>query len=121
MSQPERVAEEGPVLQVDDLHISFAGRVGLGAGLKGEKATIARAVDGVSLELHRGEVLALAGGATPAVRLLRLPEQAYDTRAEVWLDPARHYLPLRVQLSNPPSARDALQLEWRGALAGHPP
>ena len=62
------------------------------------------------------EVLALSGGDTPAVRLLRLPEQPYDTRAEVWLDPARHYLPLRVQLSNPPSARDALQLEWRGAL-----
>jgi peptide/nickel transport system ATP-binding protein len=54
-------ATEGPVLQVKDLHISFAGRVGLGAGLRGKKATLARAVDGVSLELQRGEVLALAG------------------------------------------------------------
>ncbi len=60
MSQTEP-ATEGPVLQVNDLHISFAGRVGLGAGLKGKQATVARAVDGVSLELQRGEVLALAG------------------------------------------------------------
>jgi hypothetical protein len=63
------------------------------------------------------EALALAGGSVPATRLLRLPAHAYDTRAEVWLDPARHYLPLRVHLSNPPSQRDALQLEWREALA----
>jgi peptide/nickel transport system ATP-binding protein len=46
---------------VNDLHVSFAGRVGLGAGLFGKKASIARAVDGVSLELRKGEVLALAG------------------------------------------------------------
>jgi len=49
------------LLQVNDLHVSFAGRVGLGAGLFGKKASIARAVDGVSLELRKGEVLALAG------------------------------------------------------------
>jgi len=51
----------GPVLEVRDLHVSFAGRVGLIAGLLGQKATIARAVDGVSLQLEKGEILALAG------------------------------------------------------------
>ncbi len=61
MSQPTPAVDDAPVLQVKDLHISFAGRVGLGAGLTGKKATTARAVDGVSLELRRGEVLALAG------------------------------------------------------------
>lgn len=50
-----------PLLQVSDLHVTFAGRVGLGAGLFGKKGTLARAVDGVNLELHEGEVLALAG------------------------------------------------------------
>ncbi len=50
-----------PVLEVRDLHVSFAGRVGLGAGVAGKKATISRAVDGVDLTLRRGEVLALAG------------------------------------------------------------
>ncbi len=41
--------------------MSFEGRVGLGAGVAGKKATISRAVDGVDLVLRRGEVLALAG------------------------------------------------------------
>ena len=63
------------------------------------------------------ETLALAGGSVPAVRLLRLPAHAYDTRAEIWLAPGQHYLPLRAHLSNPPSGRDALQIEWREALA----
>jgi oligopeptide/dipeptide ABC transporter ATP-binding protein len=49
------------VLEVRDLAVSFAGRVGLFAGLGGKKGTQARAVDGVDLDLHRGEVLALAG------------------------------------------------------------
>jgi peptide/nickel transport system ATP-binding protein len=49
------------VLEVDDMHVVFAGRLGLGAGLAGKKATEARAVDGVSLRLRRGEILALAG------------------------------------------------------------
>ena len=52
---------EDPVLEVRGLHVSFEGRVGLGAGVAGRKATISRAVDGVDLVLRRGEVLALAG------------------------------------------------------------
>lgn len=56
------VPESGPpVLEVRDLKVTFAGRIGLGAGLLGKKATQSRAVDGVSLRLRHGEVLALAG------------------------------------------------------------
>lgn len=50
-----------PILEVDDLHVTFTGRVGLVAGLAGRKSEDARAVDGVSFSLRRGEVLALAG------------------------------------------------------------
>lgn len=50
-----------PLIEVRGLHVSFLGRLGLAAGLVGRKATLARAVDGVDLTIHRGEVLALAG------------------------------------------------------------
>ena len=49
------------ILQIEDLAVSFTGRLGLVAGLRGVEATHARAVDGVSFELREGEVLALAG------------------------------------------------------------
>jgi oligopeptide/dipeptide ABC transporter ATP-binding protein len=51
----------GPLLEVRDLRVTFAGRMGLGAGLLGRKASEARAVDGVDLEVEPGEVVALAG------------------------------------------------------------
>ena len=50
-----------PILEVEDLHVTFQGRVGLIAGLRGEKGTLSRAVDGVNLEVRKGEVLAIAG------------------------------------------------------------
>ena len=49
------------VIEVQDLHVTFAGHVGLIAGISGKKGFEARAVDGISFELRRGEVLALAG------------------------------------------------------------
>jgi peptide/nickel transport system ATP-binding protein len=55
-----RTADE-VVLEVRDLHVNFAGRVGVFEGLFGKKAVISRAVDGVSFDVRRGEVLAIAG------------------------------------------------------------
>ncbi len=50
-----------PVVEARGVAVSFEGRVGLIAGLRGKKQTPARAVDGADLTLHEGEVLALAG------------------------------------------------------------
>ena len=44
----------------------------------------------------------------PALKLLREPKRPYDTRAEVWLDPARRYLPLHVKLANGDFTTDLL-------------
>jgi peptide/nickel transport system ATP-binding protein len=52
---------EEPILEVRDLHVSFSGRVGVFEGIAGKKATTSRAVDGVSFQLRKGEVMALAG------------------------------------------------------------
>ncbi len=46
----------------------------------------------------RGELAAPAGTLTGLVHLTREPRRPYDTRASVWLDPARHHLPVKVQL-----------------------
>ena len=58
----------------------------------------------------------MAGGARiQAVKLLREPRKARDTRVEVWLDPKQHYLPIRARLS---SDGETLELLLRGM---HPP
>ena len=48
----------------------------------------------------RTETLDVGGTPTPTLRLVREPRYAYDTRVDVWLDPARHFLPVRARLSN---------------------
>jgi peptide/nickel transport system ATP-binding protein len=55
------VTAQTPVLEVRDVHVTFAGRTGLGAGMIGRTAASARAVDGVDLALGAGEIVCLAG------------------------------------------------------------
>jgi len=50
-----------PLIEITDLEVNFKARVGLIAGLMGKTGTDAKAVDGVDLVLHEGEVLAVAG------------------------------------------------------------
>jgi oligopeptide/dipeptide ABC transporter ATP-binding protein len=57
----EPAEQTTPVIEVRDLEVNFAGRVGLLAGLLGRKGADAKAVDGVDLAVREGEVLALAG------------------------------------------------------------
>ncbi len=42
-----------------------------------------------------------AGKVTGALRLKREPRKPYDTEVEVWLDPARQHLPVRLRLATP--------------------
>ena len=46
-----------------------------------------------------------AGHAADTVRLLREPSRPFDTRAEVWLDPARAHLPVRAVFTTVPGGQ----------------
>ena len=57
-----------------------------------------------------GETVADGAGAwIDAAKWIREPSEPYDTRVEVWLDPARHHLPARLRMG-PPSGTDGLVL-----------
>ncbi len=46
------------------------------------------------------EAVEVVGGRVDnALRLLREPRKPFDTRVEIWLDPARHHLPVRLKLT----------------------
>lgn len=45
-----------------------------------------------------------------AVHLQRLPQHSWDTRVDVWLDPARHHLPVRLQIRNGAAATTEFRL-----------
>ncbi|HST17922.1 MAG TPA: ABC transporter ATP-binding protein [Gaiellaceae bacterium] len=49
------------LLRLDDLHVHYTLRGGLGRKVRGKQPEILRAVDGVDLELQRGETLGLVG------------------------------------------------------------
>ena len=76
-----KVGEQGmqELLQVNNLKIHFAGRAGLFRSILGTNPATARAVDGVSFAIRRGEILCLAGESgcgktTTGKGILRLVE-----------------------------------------------
>ena len=60
------------------------------------------------------ETLTLFSAPLPTVHLLREPRHPYDTRVEVWLDPARHHLPVRAAMGS--GDDDRLELRLRELL-----
>lgn len=64
------------------------------AGVRGDAAWWTFSV------LDRDPVELPAGTVAAAVHLQRLPERPYDLQVDVWLDPARHHLPVRLRLQN---------------------
>jgi hypothetical protein len=62
------------------------------------------------------ESLTSFGATVDTVHMLREPRSPYDTRVEVWLDPARHHLPIRATLGT--GDEDRLELRLRELLPG---
>ena len=62
------------------------------------------------------ETLALpAGAVAAALHLRREPQRLYDTTVDIWLDPARHHLPVQARLLVRPTGQETvLMLESMG-------
>lgn len=63
------------------------------------------------------ETLEVPAGAVPgALHLRRSPRRPYDVQVDVWLDPARHHLPVRLRLLlQPAGSGTELSLEHYGS------
>lgn len=73
------------------------------AGSRGDGEVWAFAVQGAqAVELPGGRV-------EDALLITREPRRPYDTQVEIWLDPARHHLPVRARLTTLPGG-DTLEL-----------
>ena len=116
-----------PILEVKDIHVSFAGRVGLGAGLFGKKATVARAVDGVSLELQKGEILALAGesgcGKTTTARVIMGLERPREGKVlyegkSIWKDLRAYRRKVQMVFQDPTGALNPRQTIYESVAEG---
>lgn len=124
---PPPDTKNGPILDVENIHVQFAGRVGLGAGLFGKKATVARAVDGVSLQMQRGEILALAGesgcGKTTTARAimgLERPQQgAILYKGEpIWKDLRAYRRRVQMVFQDPTGALNPRQTIYESVAEG---
>jgi oligopeptide/dipeptide ABC transporter ATP-binding protein len=121
------VTDSDPILEVKDIHVSFAGRVSLGAGLFGKKASVARAVDGVSLELQKGEILALAGesgcGKTTTARVimgLERPQrgQVLYENEPIWKDLRAYRRKVQMVFQDPTGALNPRQTIYESVAEG---
>ncbi len=99
------------LLQLAAIAAADPSRVETGGGVTMRVVGVHGEADDWTFEPRGLESLDVVGDATPTLHLQRLPQRAYDTRADVWLDPARHYLPVRVRWSN---GGGSMQLQWRG-------
>jgi len=81
------------------------------AGTRGDaEAWLFEVLGSVPLELPAGPV-------PQALHLRREPTRPYDTRIEVWLDPARQYLPVRAVFTTLPGGQP-LQMDLVGQDSG---
>jgi peptide/nickel transport system ATP-binding protein len=58
---PKAAPADGPLIEIDDLHVQFALRTNAVARLLGGSSGTVNAVDGINLQLAQGEVLGLVG------------------------------------------------------------
>lgn len=76
--------------------VQLAARLQAGAAAPGDQVELHVAAVGGDVQHWRLSIVAREPDGL--LRLRREPEEAHDTRAEVWVDPARSHWPVRVEL-----------------------
>jgi hypothetical protein len=100
--------------------LQLSGVLDADPALRQPGSVLAFPVSGVRTDLdvwrftvHGLEPVVPDGGARlQALRLTRVPRRARDTEVEIWLDPARGFLPVRARLTTMPDD-DTLELSLR--------
>ncbi|MDO9314498.1 MAG: DUF3108 domain-containing protein [Burkholderiaceae bacterium] len=64
------------------------------------------------------ESVETSAGAVRTVKFMRAPRGPKDTQAEVWLDPTRHYMPVRARLTQAGDEAEAFELVLRQLKTG---
>lgn len=75
-------------------------------------------VDLWTLRSIGAEIVDTAAGAVRTVKFMRTSRGPKDTQAEVWLDPTRHYLPVRARMTQGGDEADAFELVLRELKIG---
>ena len=70
-----------------------------------------------TLNYAGAETVETAAGPVKTVKFTRMPQGPKDTRADVWLDPLRHFLPMRARIATNGDEDDAFELILRGLQA----
>jgi hypothetical protein len=87
MVQLGAIVEANPALRTPDSEIAM-----FVVGVRGDGEVWVFKVQG------RADVEVPAGPVAATLHLKREPRRPYDTQAEIWLDPARMHLPVRMRL-----------------------
>jgi hypothetical protein len=93
MLQLPAVLEAGPALREPGSEVLI-----FVAGTRGDGQVWTFTVQG------RHDLEASTGSVTGALHLRRAAARPYDSQVDVWLDPGRHHLPVRVLLQFPPAS-----------------
>ncbi len=99
------------MLQLAAIIEAAPGRYGVGDHVAMQVTGVRGDVDVWRFSVVGREAVEVAGGERIADTLVlrRDPRKPYDTRVDVWLDPKRHHLPVRLKLGNA-TGNDALEL-----------
>ena len=94
-----------------DTHQPLSGFLGRPGDMRGDDAVFCREQGVVGGRRFAGKHVDGRTGNAPGIALQRVPQDVYDQRAELWLAPSLHYLPVRLRITQ--SNGDFVELQLK--------